>query len=128
MYQRRDAEEDRSRLSAKISILESLAGRLEKGERIDPSEIARLRKLAGPLNSSKQESTTEETIQWREVFFGRKEHSGTVGTDALDQKDWEKGTLSFDFSRSQSNFLPQWNMKSGNPGNPFGHCNIAWLL
>jgi hypothetical protein len=92
LYQRRDAEEDRSRLSAKISILESLAGRLEKGERIDPTEVTRLRKLAGLLDSSKQETNKEEKISWRDVLFGRREHPGAVGTVSWDKKDWEKGT------------------------------------
>lgn len=89
LFQRRTAQEDRSQISAKISILESLVDRLGQGERIDPKELDRLRKLAGQLDSQTPENKdVDSRIKWKDVVLGRKEQGVASGWD---QKDWEKG-------------------------------------
>lgn len=118
LYQRRAAQEDRSRLSAKISILESLLQRLDEGERISPGELERQQKLAGLLDSHSSESRDTDTkIGWKDVLLGRKEQHARRG--GWDQKDWEKGR-----SDSSNSFdiddlcltAPQWNTNSGHLG------------
>jgi len=90
LYNRREAEEDRSRLSAKISILASLVDRLSQGERINPGELDRLRKLAGLLDMpASAPADAHPKIRWRDVLLGRKEQHG-IATSGWDQKDWEK--------------------------------------
>jgi len=89
LYQRREAEEDRSRLSARISILESLVDRLNRGERINQGEVDRLRKLGGLLDTPESIfMDTHSKIRWRDVLLGRKEHH--VASSDWDQKDLEK--------------------------------------
>lgn len=89
LFQRRIAQEDRSQISAKISILESLVDRFGQGEQIDRKELLRLRKLAGVLDPQTSENTYGDSkTEWKDVVLGRKEQ---VVVSGWDQKDWEKG-------------------------------------
>jgi hypothetical protein len=90
LYQRRQAEEDRSHFSAKITILESLISRMNQGERINRGEVDRLRKLAGLDTPEHIFMDTRTKIRWRDVFLGCKEQPVTSPSN-WDQKDWEKG-------------------------------------
>lgn len=74
---RRDAAAERARYTARISILESLIGRLKTAEPIGTSEIERLTALSRKLEEGHEtddlghsDHRREESISWKEVFFG----------------------------------------------------------
>ena len=91
LWQRRAAETDRRHYSARLSILDELAGRLRAGEVTD-AEVARLRRLAETVG----EDTTHagERIGWRDVVFGRKE-SGLEREEKeeLERRELERGAF-----------------------------------
>lgn len=88
LWQRRAAETDRRHYSARLSILDELAGRLWAGEVADV-EVARLRRLAETVG---EDSHAGESIGWRQVIFGRKE-SGLEreGREELERRELERG-------------------------------------
>ena len=92
LYERRATEEDRAHYSGKISILETLVQNLEQGQKMDPREVERLRKLAGLSTSHALEiSRNRSTIGWKEVLLGNSPSEQTLNGSALrDQGDWEK--------------------------------------
>ncbi|KAI0001075.1 hypothetical protein BJV77DRAFT_1063605 [Russula vinacea] len=96
LWQRRAAETDRRHYSARLSILDELAGRLRAGEVTD-AEVARLRRLAETVG----EDTTHagERIGWRDVVFGRKES----GLEREEKEELERREL----ERVQSEFSVQ---------------------
>lgn len=76
LYQRREATTERRHLNARISILEDLTRRLKEGERIEETEIERLRKLGREGQRGVDENgvavSVDEEIGWKEVFLGKK--------------------------------------------------------
>lgn len=99
LWQRRTAETDRRHLSARLSILGDLAGRLRAGEVTD-AEVARLRRLAETVG---EDSHAGDSIGWRQVIFGRKE-SGLEreGREELERREIERGAS-----------LPPWHLMRG---------------
>jgi hypothetical protein len=85
-------EEDRAHYSGKISLLESLVLNLEQGQKMDPREVERLRKLAGLSTSPVAEITRNQPrIGWKEALLGKIPSEQTLNGSALrDQGDWEK--------------------------------------
>lgn len=93
LYERRAAEEDRAHYAGKISILETLVQNLEQGQKLEPQEVERLRKLAGVSTSHvpKEVGRTQSRIGWKEVLLGKTPSEQTLnGTTLRDQGDWEK--------------------------------------
>lgn len=92
LYERRAMEEDRAHYSGKISLLETLVQDREQGQKMDPREVERLRKLAGLSTSHAAEITRNEAgIGWKEVLLGKAHLEQTLNGSALrDQGDWEK--------------------------------------
>lgn len=68
LYQKKHHAEQRSRLSARISILESIAEQLKSDKPLSAAEIERLRKLADPAEAVEE----EPIMSWREALLGRK--------------------------------------------------------
>lgn len=92
LYERRAMEEDRAHYSGKISLLETLVQDQEQGQKMDPREVERLRKLAGLSTSHAAEITRNQAgIGWKEVLLGKAHPEQTLNGSALrDQGDWEK--------------------------------------
>ncbi|KIY71445.1 hypothetical protein CYLTODRAFT_122957 [Cylindrobasidium torrendii FP15055 ss-10] len=66
--QKNEQKDEKSRVDAKISVLESIASRLKQGERIQAEEMARLQRLVASHSTK-----PEEGLTWREAFFGKKD-------------------------------------------------------
>ncbi|KAG6861463.1 hypothetical protein C0995_016554 [Termitomyces sp. Mi166 len=71
--QRRVVDDERARIAAQTSILESIRDQLKSDKPLSSDELARLRRLARPIERKDDEKTSGKTIGWGEVFFGRKE-------------------------------------------------------
>ncbi|PPQ64177.1 hypothetical protein CVT24_008551 [Panaeolus cyanescens] len=98
---RKQVEEDRARISAQLSILESIKAQLEQDadKPIPTEELQRLRKLAlasrtrsGPAQSSSSGSTAQgkdgAEVGWGSVFQGKKPEVGEgEKISHWDQKD-----------------------------------------
>lgn len=89
--QQRTSSDDRARLNAQISVLQSIAQQLQSGKPLSSRELERLKRLARPVPFS-SELQLKAPIEWQEVIFGRKA-SISSGISAWDQKDAEKGAL-----------------------------------
>ena len=87
----RSSSDDRARLNARISILQSISQQLQSERPSSSHELERLKRLARSEPFSPR-SQPEEYIGWKEVVFGRKagDHD-PLGISAWDQKDVEKG-------------------------------------
>src|ERR1700733_9845719 len=98
----RSSSDDRARLNARISILQSISQQLQSERPPSSHELERLKRLARsePIYSGSQ---LEESIGWKEVVFGRKA-SDPSGISAWDQKDVEKGAR-YIISRLRSSYL-----------------------
>lgn len=93
LYERRATEEDRAHYSGKISVLETLVQDLEQGQKMNPQEVERLRKLAGVSSSHvpKEVGRNQSRIGWKEVLLGKPPSEQTLnGSAARDRGDWEK--------------------------------------
>lgn len=89
LWQRRAAETDRRHYSARLSILDELAGRLRAGGEVTDAEVARLRRLAETVG---EDTHAGESIGWREVIFGRKESRlEREGKEVLERRELERG-------------------------------------
>jgi hypothetical protein len=89
--QQRSSSDDRARLNAKISVLQSISQQLQSSNPLSNHELERLRRLVRPVQSP-SEYQLKEHIGWKEVIFGRKPIDSS-GISAWDQKDVEKGVL-----------------------------------
>jgi hypothetical protein len=88
--QKRTITEDRARVAARISILESVAKQLREGEDISLDELGRLHRLARPPDPAKKDKEVKEEIGWREMFFGPEKRSSEPEMSEYDKRDWEK--------------------------------------
>ena len=80
--QRRTSEEEKSRVNAQISILESVRDQLRSDKPLSSDELARLKKLASaPLPEEEKPH-----IRWSDIFMGRKP---VVGKES-DVSEWDK--------------------------------------
>jgi hypothetical protein len=92
LWHRKEWEAQRAHAAARITVLESITGRLRGGERIDPQEIERLQRMVrgrgerDNLETSDASFSPEET-RWREVLLGKAGVGQSANT--YDQKDWD---------------------------------------
>ncbi|TFK45104.1 hypothetical protein BDQ12DRAFT_621724 [Crucibulum laeve] len=82
---KRSIEDERARISAQTSILESIKAQLQSDKSLSNDELGRLKKLARPPPSD--EATKKEAIGWKEIIFGGRKKEG----DEL--SDWDKKDL-----------------------------------
>ncbi|KAK7461094.1 hypothetical protein VKT23_009022 [Stygiomarasmius scandens] len=69
VYQRQLFADQKSRMQAQISILETIADELRSNKELSPDDLARLRRLARPP----EEKLEEKKMSWSEVIFGKKD-------------------------------------------------------
>jgi hypothetical protein len=68
LYQKRLYAEQRSRLAAQITILESISLELKSDKPLSKPELERLRRLANPTSEMEE----EPVMSWKEAIFGKK--------------------------------------------------------
>ncbi|KAJ3562236.1 hypothetical protein NP233_g9702 [Leucocoprinus birnbaumii] len=85
--QKRVITEDRARVAARISILESVSKQLQEDKNISLDELDRLHRLARP--PAAKVDGQGEGIKWKEVFLGPK-RTAEPEMSELDRRDWEK--------------------------------------
>lgn len=70
---RRTAEDERSRIQAQISVLESIKEQLQSDKPLSNEELERLKKLVRPVDTGREaERHKEEEVSWTNVFRSRK--------------------------------------------------------
>ncbi|KAF8075131.1 hypothetical protein FPV67DRAFT_1665863 [Lyophyllum atratum] len=87
--QRKLASDERARITAQTSILESISEQLRSDKPLSENELEKLRRLARPIERTPSDEVTGESIGWKEIFLGRKKEEGTE-MSKWDKKDVEK--------------------------------------
>ncbi|EGN92766.1 hypothetical protein SERLA73DRAFT_190614 [Serpula lacrymans var. lacrymans S7.3] len=93
LWHRKQQEEDNARISAQVSILESLVSQLQSGRPVKDEEIDRLRKLAQVHDDERTgvNPAAAGSIGWKDVIWGRKSSpSQKSSDDEWERKDLEK--------------------------------------
>lgn len=88
--QRRTSSDERARVNAQISILESISQRLQSDQPFSNDELERMKRLARPPEKTPSELETKEAIGWKEVILGRKKAGDEMSE--WDKRDMEKGS------------------------------------
>jgi hypothetical protein len=88
--QQRSSSDERARLNAQISVLQSISQQLQSGKPLSSHELEGLKRLTRPVPLS-LESQEKEPIGWKEAILGRKARDSS-GVSSWDQKDMDKGT------------------------------------
>jgi len=86
--QKRKIAEDRARVAARISILESMIEQLRENKDVPLDELDRLHRLAQPPVAGGNAGESKG-ISWREVFLGPRKAADSEMND-FDRRDWEK--------------------------------------
>lgn len=91
---RKAASDDRARVQAQKSILESIATQLKSEQPISGDELERLKRLARAskdVEAPKGDVAGKEVIGWKEVIFGRKRSENAEVMSKWDRKDLDTG-------------------------------------
>ena len=114
--QRRTAEDERSRIQAQISVLESIKEQLHSGKVLSNEELDRQKKLARSADDSNRE--THNPVSWSDVFSRTRKNKSSDGElNKWEQKDLETCTyerteiLAF-YRRAKIIFIVQKEMSS----------------
>lgn len=87
--QKRTFSDERARVKAQISILESMSEHLQSDKPFSTEEFERMQRLARPQEQHVAEVQDKDAIGWKEVFLGRKKTGDEMSE--WDKKDMEKG-------------------------------------
>jgi len=92
---RRTAEEEKARIQAQISILESIKEQLQ-APTLNANELERLKKLAKPTpkDIAMKVGSGGEEVKWSDVFRGQKPATRDEEVSKWDQQDLEKSKFS----------------------------------
>ena len=89
--QRRTAEDERSRIQAQISVLESIKEQLHTGKVLSNEELDRQKKLARSADDNNGETHTP--VSWSDVFSRTRKNKSSDGElNKWEQKDLETCT------------------------------------
>jgi hypothetical protein len=91
--QKRTFSDERARVKAQISILESISEQLQSDKPFSTEEFERMKRLARPPEQPHSELDDKDAIGWKEVILGRKKTNDEMSE--WDKKDMEKSTLPF---------------------------------
>lgn len=83
---RRSAEDDKSRMEARISILESIKEQLTNAGDVDSKELGKLMRLANKLATRETDRVLGDDVSWSDIFTGK---APKVGKES----QWEKDDL-----------------------------------
>jgi len=89
---RRTVEEERSRIQAQISVLESIKEQLQSDKPLSNGELERLKKLARPVDTGHEQREVEshKEVGWTNIFRGRKRSDAEAELSKWDQQDLDK--------------------------------------
>ena len=87
--------EERARINAQISVLETIAQRLRSNESILDDELERLKTLARPAEKAAPEAGSQEAIRWGDILWSQKRAGGQSEMSKWDTKDVETGGCLF---------------------------------
>ncbi len=93
LYHRKEAEDQRAHYTARIALLEEVAGRLRAGKPVPERDFELIRKLAkepGMDRATARGVEVNDNIEWREVLLGRK---GDGSSEKWETQDWENGAF-----------------------------------
>ena len=85
---RRTAEDERSRVQARISVLESIKEQLQSGKALSNEELDRQMKLARSANNNRED---HKAVSWTEVFRSARKFQSLDGEAELSK--WEQQDL-----------------------------------
>ncbi|KAG5647848.1 hypothetical protein DXG03_007772 [Asterophora parasitica] len=89
--QRKLITDERARIAAQTSILESISEQLRSDKPLSTSELDRLKQLARPMEHNPAvDGIPGEPIGWREIFLGKKKDEGM---SIWEKRDVEKMNL-----------------------------------
>ena len=86
---RRTAEEERSRVQAQISVLESIKEQLQSGKPLSNEELDRLKKLAARSVEVDNDRERHKAVSWTNVFRSAQPSNGEAELSKWDQQDLE---------------------------------------
>ena len=111
--QRRTAEDERSRIQAQISVLESIKEQLHSGKLLSNEELDRQKRLARSADDGRE---LHKPVSWSEVFSRtRKTQSLDGELNKWERKDLETCTyerMKSDIYHAKRNFVVQKEMSS----------------
>ncbi|KAF8959961.1 hypothetical protein BDZ97DRAFT_1922565 [Flammula alnicola] len=88
--QRKKAEDEKSRVQAQISILESIKQQLQSNKPLSTDELERLKKLArASAGDAELAAAPKEEITWGDIFGGKK----PVVAEDEEVSKWDKQDL-----------------------------------
>lgn len=89
---RRTAEEERSRIQAQISVLESIKEQLQSDKPLSSEELQRLKKLVRPVAVDTGHQARKEEVSWTSVFRKKPQQTpdGETEMSKWDQQDLAK--------------------------------------
>lgn len=87
--QKRMFSDERARVKAQTSILESISEQLKSDKPFSTEEFERMKRLARPQEQSAADVQDKDVIGWKEVILGRKKTSDELSE--WDKKDMEMG-------------------------------------
>jgi hypothetical protein len=99
--ERKTSSDERARMNARISILQSISEQLQSGRPLLSDDLERTKRLTRFPEQSLFEFGLKDPIGWKEVIFGQK-GSSTPQIGVWDQKDIEKGEKLFVIRRTTS--------------------------
>lgn len=85
---RRTAEDERSKVQAQISVLESIKEQLQSGKPLSNEELDRQKKLARSADNDRKRDTA---VSWTEVFRSARRPQSSAGEAELNK--WEQQDL-----------------------------------
>ena len=86
---RRTAEDERSKVQAQISVLESIKEQLQSGKPLSNEELDRQKKLARPVDNDRER---HKAVSWTDVFRSARKpqlSDGVAELNKWDQQDLE---------------------------------------
>ena len=84
--QRRSAEDERSRVQAQISVLESIKEQLQSGKLLSNEELDRQKKL---VQSADNDREHHKAVSWTDVFRSAQRSGGEAELNKWEQQDLE---------------------------------------
>ncbi|PPR06763.1 hypothetical protein CVT26_003914 [Gymnopilus dilepis] len=92
--QRKSTEDERNRMNARISILESIKQQLESPDALSTDELERLKNLAkkqyeGMEATSETVIDSKDEVKWSNIFRGKKPVEGDTTMNKYEKQDIE---------------------------------------
>ncbi|KAH7876611.1 uncharacterized protein C8R40DRAFT_105252 [Lentinula edodes] len=81
VYQRNTFADERARVNAQESVLQSILDELRSNSSLSPADLQRLRRLARNPVHKEEEVMVEEKISWKDALLGRTKSRRSAGSE-----------------------------------------------